>query len=307
MTSDGERGHAAPKDDERREPIQAEEAARPEASWLLRHKVELPDPIDGYVRRPEVEERCALPERRLTVLHAPGGFGKTALLAHRCRTLRERGMVVAWLTLDEEDGPGSVATYLALAFEQAGVATFDPAGGPDESAGARVPDPVSDSQGEYRISLLIRALERHGAPCVLALDELERLRSFEAIAAINALLRRAPRNLHVGMAFRERPPGLEIAMFALEGRGVTMTAEELRFSAHDVSRFFDGGLSRRELATVVANSAGWPIALRIYRNERRHGGVGRRQWGRKWQRHGRRLDRDAAVARHVGRGPRLCA
>ena len=176
----------------------------------------------GYVQRPEVEERCALAERRLTVLHAPGGFGKTALLARCCRELRERGMVVAWLSLDEEDGPAAVAAYLALAFEQAGVATFDPADQRSEGAGERVPAPA-DSQAEYRINLLIRALERHGAPCVLALDEVEHLRSPEAIVTINTLLRRAPRNLHMGMAFRERPPGLEIAMLALEGRGVTMT------------------------------------------------------------------------------------
>ena len=65
---------------------------------------------------------------RLTVLHAPGGFGKTALLARCCRALRERRIAVAWLSLDEEDGPGSVALHLALAFEQAGVATFGPAG-----------------------------------------------------------------------------------------------------------------------------------------------------------------------------------
>ena len=271
MTSDGEQRHAAPVENDRRAPIQTEEPPQPEAFWLLQHKVELPDPIEGYVQRLEVEERCALPARRLTVLHAPGGFGKTALLARCCRELREQGMVVAWLSLDEEDGPGVVAAYLALAFEQAGVATFDPAGQRGEGTGERVPAPAADSHAEYRINLLIRALERHGAPCVLALDELERLRSPEAVVTINTLLRRAPRNLHVGMALRERPPGLEIAMLELEGRGVTITVEELRFSAPDVSRFFDRRLSRRELAAVVANSAGWPIALRIYGNARRHG------------------------------------
>ena len=270
MTIDGEQGPIAAAEELRR-PMQIEDPSPREASWLLRHKVELPNSIKGYVQRPEVEQRCALAERRLTVLHAPGGFGKTALLARCCRELREQGMVVAWLSLDEEDGPAAVAAYLALAFEQAGVATFDPAGQRSEGAGERVPAPA-DSQAEYRINLLIRALERHGEPCVLALDEVEQLRSPEAIVTINTLLRRAPRNLHMGMAFRERPPGLEIAMLALEGRGVTMTVEELRFSARDVSRFFDQRLSRRELAAVVANSAGWPIALRIYGNARQHGG-----------------------------------
>ena len=274
MTGDDEDGRAAHEEEVRCDPAQTAEPAPPNAFWLLRHKADIPDPIEGYVQRPEVEERCALTDRRLTVLHAPGGFGKTALLGHCCRALRERGIAAAWLSLDEEDGPGSVAAYLALAFELTGLATFGPAGEPGEGAGATAPDPGADSQAEYRIELLIRAIARHGAACVLALDEVERLRSPEAVAALNALLRRAPPNLHVGMAFREPPPGLDIAMFALEGRGTTVTVEELRFSRPDIARFFEEKLSRRELNSVVADSAGWPIALRIHRNASRHGAPG---------------------------------
>ena len=247
------------------------EPALPDAPWLLQHKVALPDPIKGYVRRPEVEQRCALTGHRVTVLHAPGGFGKTALLARRCRVLRERGLAVAWLSLDEEDGPESVAKYLALAFERTGVATFDPAGERGQRPPARAPGPEADSHAEYRIDLLIRALERHGASCVLALDEVERLQSPEAVKLINTLLRGTPPHLHVGMAFRERPPGLAIAMYPLEGRGVTVTAEDLRFSKSDISRFFGGSLSRRKLAAVVADSAGWPLALHIHRDADRRG------------------------------------
>ena len=254
-----------------RDPSSAAVAALPEAPWLLRHRVELPDPIEGYVARPAVEQRCALMNRRLTVLHAPGGFGKTALLGRCGRELREQGVVVAWVSFDEKDEPESVATYLTLAFERAGLQTFVPSGEGGGHDTAQVSDAEADSPADYRINLLVRALERHAAPCVLALDEVERLRDSQAIAAVNAFLVRAPRNLHLGMAFRERPPGLEIAMFELEGRGATVTVEELRFSPPDISRFFDQRLSRRQLAAVVADSAGWPIALHIYRNAGRDG------------------------------------
>ena len=239
------------------------EPAPLDASWLLRHKVELPDPIEGYLRRPEVDQRCALTGHRVTLLHAPAGFGKTALLARRCRALRERGLAVAWLSLDEEDGPESVARLLALAFERTGVVPFDPAGERGASP-LRAPEPEAGSRAEYRIGLLIRGLERHSEPCVLALDEVERLRSPEAVRLINALVLRAPPHLHVGMAFRERPPGLALDMYPIEGRGVTVTAEHLRFSKSDISRFFGGSLSRRKLAAVVHDTAGWPLALRIH-------------------------------------------
>ena len=274
MTGDGDERRAGHEEDARPEAAETEDQVRADASWLVRHKVGLPEPIEGYVERRELEKRCALLERRLTVLHAPGGFGKTALLARCCRALRERGIAVAWLSLDEEDGPGSVAIHLALAFEQAGVATFGPAG--DRSEGSEgtlteAPDAQADSYAEYRIELLIRAISRHGEPCVLALDEVDRLRSPGAAAAINGLLHRGPGNLSFGMAFREQPPGLEIARFALEGRETMVTAQELRFSKPEIAQFFDEKLSRRELASVVAESAGWPIACRIHRNARERG------------------------------------
>ena len=226
----------------------------------------MPEPIEGYVQRPEAEKRCALLDRRLTVLDAPAGFGKTALLAHRCRGLREGGMAVAWLPLDEADGPGALAAHVALAFEEAGLATLGPDGEQGGEGGSE-----ADSQAEHRIELLIRGLADHPAPCVLALDDVERLQSPGAVDALNGLLRRAPPNLHVAMAFREQPPGLEIAMFALEGRDATVTVDELRFSRPEISRFFEGKLSRRELGSVAADSEGWPIALRIHRNARQRG------------------------------------
>ena len=270
MSGDLEGASTAPDDDTARDVASAWEVV----PWLLRHKVALPDPVEGWLEREELEARCVLTERRLTVLHAPGGFGKTALLGQCCRALRERGVAVAWLSLDEDDGPGSLAVYLALAFEEAGLGTFGEGVGSEAGALAQAPGPQADTQVDYRINLLVRALERHGAPCVLTLDEVERLASPGAVGTLNALLRRAPGNLHLGMAFREPPPGLEIAMFALEGREATMTADDLRFSRSDIARFFAQGLSRREVTSVAADSAGWPIALRIHRN------AGRRESGR---------------------------
>ena len=143
MTGNKDSGQTAQGEDVRRAPAEAVEPAPEEVPWLLRHKLGLPDPVEGYVERPELEERCALLDRRLTVLHAAGGFGKTALLARCCRALREQGIAVAWLSLDEEDGPGSLATHLAHAFEEAGLATFGPAG--ERGGATAAPDPQADS------------------------------------------------------------------------------------------------------------------------------------------------------------------
>ena len=70
MTSDDEHAGRAQGEDERSESALSAELPA-ESPWLLRHKVGLPDAIEGYVERPELEGRCALLEHRLTVLHAP--------------------------------------------------------------------------------------------------------------------------------------------------------------------------------------------------------------------------------------------
>ena len=232
-----------------------EKAAQGAPPWLLRYRVTMPDPAAHHVHRSTLIERCMPTARRLTVLLAGGGFGKTTLLAECCRVLRDRGAPTAWLTL-EDDAPGMLDNYLALAFEEAGLDLL----GPLDDASNDV-DVV-----HHRAGLLVRAIEAHGGPCVLALDEMERLRDPNAVALLNFLVRSCPAGLHLALAGRELPKGLDISRMVLGGHAETLTASDLRFSAKEIGEFFDRRLTRRELAEVVAESAGWPMALRIRRN-----------------------------------------
>ncbi len=83
---------------------------------------------------------------------------------------------------------------------------------------------------------------------------------------LQLLLRRAPRNLHVALALRANP-GLELATHLLDG-GAVVDTEALRFSTDDIARFFDGSLPHAELAALEEHTAGWPVALAVYRNTR---------------------------------------
>ena len=90
--------------------------------WLLQAKVLAPEPPAGYVRRESLLARLdGLLERRLTVLQAPAGFGKTTVLADVAHGVREQGTVVGWISLDGDDTPNLFGNYLAAAFEQAGL------------------------------------------------------------------------------------------------------------------------------------------------------------------------------------------
>ena len=222
--------------------------------WLLLQKVAIPDPVRGYVDRPELVARANPTQRRLTILNATGGFGKTTLMAECCRRLRQEGVATAWIALDERDEPAVLDGYIALACVGAGLNLVD------------VPDPRQAPTGpESRIGLVVREIQSRGRPFVIAFDELERLRNPGSVALLAYLLQRGPPNLHLVFAGREIPDGLNVAGAVLDGVAETVETEDLRFSTADVARFFDLRLSRDALVEEMDRSAGWPLALRISR------------------------------------------
>ena len=235
-----------------REEVRGELAAEPRLSWLLRRKVTAPERTPGYLDRTRLVQR-ALPTRsRLTVLLAPGGFGKTTLLAECCRSLSESGIPTAWLSVDASDDAEVFDSYLAFAFQYAGLAI--------EGAPAR--GGVSAS----RVGQLAHALEARGEPVVLAIDDLHQLSDPGAVAHLEFLIRRGPANLHLAATCRRLPMGLDIGGLLLDGQALVIGAEELRFTPSEINDFFSLRLTRRELASLAEESAGWPMALRIRRN-----------------------------------------
>ena len=147
----------------------------------------VPEPAVRHLVRRDLLKRCMPTNQRVTVLLAGGGFGKTTLLAECCRALRAGGVPTTWLSLDERDDPVMLDNYLALAFQHAGVDVLGPLR--SENTDLDVPG--------HRTALLVRAIEAHPGPCVLALDELERLRDPRSVALLNSLLQSNPDGMHV--------------------------------------------------------------------------------------------------------------
>ena len=237
--------------------------------WLLRQKVAVPDRVAGHVDRVDLEDRVMPTRRRLTVLNAPGGFGKTTLLAECCRHLRRDGIPVAWVSIDEQDEPEVLDTYIAFACQSAVAGTSDREGRP-----ATPEDAEALGGAEHRTAFAMREVASLELPFVLVFDELERLPDPGSAALLDFLLKRGPANLHLAFACRKLPGGVDVASALLEGRAAMVWAEELRFSRTEVAAFFDRKLSRARLDALMEESAGWPFALRISRNEMASGRSG---------------------------------
>ena len=81
---------------------------------ILATKLYVPPPRPGVVLRPRLIERLNEgSHRKLTLVSAPAGFGKTTLLSE---WLAGCGRSAAWLSLDEGDSdPTRFLTYLVAA------------------------------------------------------------------------------------------------------------------------------------------------------------------------------------------------
>ena len=225
-------------------------------SWLLKAKVSVPGPGLGHVRRDALLQRFdAAIACRFALLKAPAGFGKTTVLADLARKKRDEGLVVAWISLDEDDAPTVFGRYLAYAFESAGL----------DLSVLNDRDVWLSESAPRQIGTMAEFLGRYESPCLLVLDEVDRLPR-ETVELLQRLIDHGPDNLHFALAFGSNP-GLDLALQVFDGSGVVVGASELRFSGAEISRFFAGRkLSRRQLDAVEEQTAGWPVALTIYRN-----------------------------------------
>ena len=225
--------------------------ARP--TWLARRKVMIPERPEGALSRPSLVERCDPTRQRLTLLLAPGGFGKTVLLAECCRQARADGVTVGWVSLDEYDDPETLVSYLAFALAESGAEfEFEP------------PDATPDS-ARYRIDALLHWIGTVEGNVVIALDDVDRLEP-ESVALVDYLVWRGPANLRLALAFRTRPRGLDIATPVVEGRGTVISTDDLRFQRQEIARYFDTALPRERLRSLWEESAGWPLAVCVQRN-----------------------------------------
>ena len=249
--------------------------------WLLGPKIAVPERVAGHLERTELAERVMPIRRRLTVLQAPGGFGKTTLLAECCRRLQDERVRIAWVSVDEQDEPGVLDTYIAYACRRAVT------GATAEAEGTGVPN-QGKAQGRSgsRTALAVHAIADLDGPFVLVFDEVERLRNPDSAALLQFLLRSGPSNLHLAFAGRRLPAGVNVAGAVLDGRAAIFSTEDLRFSSSEVAAFFDGKLTRERLSSVMSESAGWPFALRVSRNEmaagRRDHGLAARAFVENW-------------------------
>jgi LuxR family maltose regulon positive regulatory protein len=215
------------------------------------------------LRRQQLLERSHLVERlhggvdgKLTLISAPGGFGKTSLA---CQWLETCGMPVAWYSIDEGDAEqGLFFKYLVASLAATGDQLRE-ALDPLMEAGNELP-------GMEVIGQIIIALQQQRDRLVLALDDYQMVDTAEVHEVIAFLLRHLPPSLHLVIISRQEPP-FPLARFRAMGEVNEIHAHSLRFTREEssviVKGLADDPLDAWQELEVYERTEGWPIGVQM--------------------------------------------
>lgn len=233
----------------------AERAAAPEAI-VLETKLTPPTVRSEHVRRTDLLAALrAGGARKLTLVAAPPGFGKSTFLADWAAT--EESAAVAWLSLDENDNdPARFFTYIAAALRR-----VEPELGSRALAALRNPGADLIELVLPRFLNDLAGLDRDVA---LVVEDYHLISSPDVHRALAYLIERSPSALRLVLSTREDPP-LPLARLRARGELAEVRAGDLRFSEEETAGFLVDGLglelSATDIARLHARTEGWPAAL----------------------------------------------
>lgn len=225
-------------------------------SEILYTKVAHPRLRFPFVKRSRLLERLdqAL-ERRLTLVSAPAGFGKTHLIS---QWIADRSSSVGWLTLDEGDNdPVRFLRYLIAVCQQQH---------PDiGSAALKVLQTQQHRLGAALTSLL-NDLHTYEGRHVLVLDDYHTITSTPVHDLVASMIENLPSSLHIVIVTRVDPP-LPLARLRAHDELLEIRAPDLRFSRDEVSAFMHqslvGGLPDSGIEKLELITEGWIVGLRL--------------------------------------------
>ena len=234
---------------------------------ILATKLYIPQPRSKIVLRPRLIERLnegLSSGRKLTLISASAGFGKTTLVSE---WVAGCGRPVAWLSLDEGDNdPTGFLAYFVAALQ-----TLALSGGEGIVANIgngvlailQSPQPLSI---ESILTALLNEITTIPDHFVLVLDDYHVIDSKPVDEALTFLLEHLPPQMHLVIATRE-DPSLPLARLRVRGQLTELRAADLRFTPAEAAEFLNQmmglNLSAEDIAALEARTEGWIAGLQL--------------------------------------------
>jgi LuxR family maltose regulon positive regulatory protein len=194
-------------------------------------------------------------DRKLTLITAPPGFGKSTLLAGW--TAADDTPAVAWLSLDEADNdPARFFAYIVAAVQRVEPGLGDPALKALRTPGADLVEVV--------LPQFLNDLAGLDHDLVLVIEDYHVISSPDVHRAVTYVLERSPRALRLVISTRQ-DPSLPLGSLRARGELVEVRARDLRFSDDEAAAFLVESLglelSSGDVTQLQARTEGWPAAL----------------------------------------------
>src|SRR5256885_7136892 len=193
--------------------------------------------------------------KRLTVISAPPGSGKTSLLrawADHARKPRR----VAFVSV-ERDQQNEQRFWCAI---------LDGIRGPAHSTTSEAPPaPTVVPDVDQVIDSILSEIAEHAEPVVLIIDDLHELRSTDALTQLESVLANLPGTACVVLSSR-RDPSIKLHQLRLANAIAEIRAGDLRFTEDETRELLAGSaisLSGEGVAALHQRTEGWAAGLRL--------------------------------------------
>jgi LuxR family maltose regulon positive regulatory protein len=245
---------------------------------LLTTKLYVPRLRASRVWRPRLVARLRqdLDQRKLTLISAPTGFGKTTLLSEwlfqkdEGERMKDESFLhpsslilhpskVAWLSLDKDDNDlVRFLTYVIAALQ-----TVHPALGETTLA---MLHPAQSFPLEAMLIPLLNDLVALPEESVLVLDDYHVIEIENIHQAVTFLLDHLPPHLHLMILSRTTPP-LPLGHLRARGQLLELHAADLRFTPAEAAEFLNQvmglNLSKADIELLETRTEGWIAGLQL--------------------------------------------
>jgi LuxR family transcriptional regulator, maltose regulon positive regulatory protein len=224
---------------------------------ILATKLYIPPPRAKIVLRPRlIEQLNAGLQRKLTLISAPAGFGKTTLVAE---WIRDCGRPIAWLSLDEGDNdPARFLTYFIAALQTI-------AAGVGEGVLKMLQSPQPPSP-EAILTTLVNDIAAIPSDFVLVLDDYHVIETKTVGETLTFLLEYLPPQMHLVIATRE-DPNLPLARLRVRDQLTELRVTDLRFTPSEAAGFLNQvmglNLSTEAVMALENRTEGWIAGLQL--------------------------------------------
>ncbi len=221
-------------------------------AWVASSRLRPPEPHVRLVPRTTLLARLDRSlAKRVTLVCAGAGFGKTTLLSQWRECLVARGVRCAWITFEREDrDPARFFLYLATALTR----TLD------EQAARELPQASADSSLSALQSIVLRTLECVEHRTVLFFDDYPLVESQPGpLANWFSFL---PPAVHIVIATRAQLIP-DLANLYVQGLVDELGAADLRMSREEAEELLTPQVPVGAVPDLFVRTEGWPVALQL--------------------------------------------